>query len=212
MALFGNPQSSKIPPDLGDWAGCNRTARREPLSVMAGLTTVGPMSAALRGAVAGDETAFARIVAAYHADMIRVAYGICGEREAASDAVQAAWLIAWHKLRTVRQPDRLRSWLVAVAANEARHLVRRRRPAGVVEIAVTIPNEHDCDPSGDISRLDLVNALRRLTPEERELIALRYGAELASSEIAPLLHISASGVRTRLMRAMARLRKELDDD
>ena len=73
----------------------------------------------LQQAAAGDEAAFTRIVEAYHRDVVRVAYGICGEQDLALDAAQATWLIAWRKLRTVREPDRLRSWLVAVAANEA---------------------------------------------------------------------------------------------
>lgn len=94
------------------------------------------MAAVLDRAATGDETAFARIVAAYHADMARVAYGICGDRDVAQDAVQAAWVIAWRKLRTVREPDHLRSWLVAVAANEARHLVRRRRSVTVSDITI----------------------------------------------------------------------------
>lgn len=178
---------------------------------MNGLTAAGSMTAALQQAAAGDDAAFARIVAAYHADMVRVAYGICGEPDLALDAVQAAWLIAWRKLRTVREPDHLRSWLVAVAANEARHLVPRRRPGPVVEILLAVPDESALDPSDEIRRLDLVNALRRLKPEERSLIALRYGVELDSTEIAPLLGISASGVRARLARIMGRLRKELDD-
>ncbi len=169
------------------------------------------MTAALQQAVAGDEAAFARIVAAYHADMVRVAYGICGEQDVALDAVQAAWLIAWRKLRTVREPDHLRSWLVAVAANEARHIVRRRHPGPVVELMVAAPDKGAPDPADEIRRLDLVNALRRLKPEERSLIAMRYGAELDSSEIAPLLGISASGVRVRLFRIIGRLRKDLDD-
>jgi RNA polymerase sigma-70 factor (ECF subfamily) len=169
------------------------------------------MTTVLQRAAAGDEAAFTRIVAAYHADMIRVAYGICGEPDLACDAVQAAWLIAWRKLRTVREPDHLRSWLVAVAANEARHLVRRRRSGRVVEISVGMPDETAADPSNEIRRLDLVNALRRLNPEERRLIALRYGAELDSTEIGLLLGISASGVRARLARIMGRLRKELND-
>ncbi len=178
---------------------------------MTGLTTAGTMSTALQQAVAGDEAAFARIVATYHPDMVRVAYGICGEPDLAFDAVQAAWLIAWRKLRTVREPDHLRSWLVAVAANEARHVVRRRHPGSVVELELDPPGADPLDTPEEIRRVDLVNALRRLKPEERSLLALRYGAELDSNEIAPLLGISASGVRARLFRLMSRLREELDD-
>jgi RNA polymerase sigma-70 factor (ECF subfamily) len=178
---------------------------------MTGLTTAGSMAAALQQAVAGDEAAFARIVAAYHADMVRVAYGICGEPDLALDAVQAAWLIAWRKLPTVREPEHLRSWLVAVAANEARHLVRRRRPGPVVELMLEAPDADALDPADEIRRLDLVNSLRRLNPDERSLIAMRYGAQLDSTEIGPLLGISASGVRARLARILGRLRKELDD-
>jgi RNA polymerase sigma-70 factor (ECF subfamily) len=167
------------------------------------------MAATLTQAVAGDEQAFARIVNAYHADMVRVAYGVCGDREAARDAVQSAWVIAWRKMRTVRDPERLRSWLVAVAANEARHITRRRGPR-VVEIALDVPGTAT-ETDGEISHIDLVNALRHLKPDDRSLIALRYGAGLDSNEIAPLLNISASGVRVRLMRALDKLRKELRD-
>jgi RNA polymerase sigma-70 factor (ECF subfamily) len=178
---------------------------------MTSLSTAGARSAALQEAAAGDEAAFARIVAAYHADMVRVAYCICGDPDLALDAVQAAWIIAWRKLRTVREPDRLRSWLVAVAANEAREQVRRRHPGRVTEILVDPPDEKAPDPSEEIPRLDLVNALGRLKPEDRVLIALRYGAELDSAEIGPLLGVSASGARVRLFRLLGRLRKELDD-
>ena len=179
---------------------------------MTSITTARSMTVVLQEAAAGDEAAFARIVEAHHRDMVRVAYGICGEPDLALDAVQAAWLIAWRKLRTVREPDHLRSWLVAVAANEARHLVKRRRGGPVIELKVDPPDADTPDPADEIRRLDLVNALRRLKPEERSLIAMRYGAELDSTEIGGLLGISPSGVRARLMRTMRRLRKELDDD
>ncbi len=178
---------------------------------MTGLTAAGTMTVALQQAAAGDEAAFARIVAAYHPDMVRVAYGICGEPDMALDAVQAAWLIAWRKLRTLREPDHLRSWLVAIAANEARHVIRRRHPGSVVELMVEALDRDAPDPADEIRRVDLANAVRRLKPEERSLIAMRYGAELDSSEIGPLLGISASGVRARLARIIGRLRKELDD-
>ena len=52
--------------------------------------------------------------------MARVAYVVAGDAELAADAVQSAWEVAWRRLRTLRQPDRIRAWLVAIAANEAR--------------------------------------------------------------------------------------------
>jgi RNA polymerase sigma-70 factor (ECF subfamily) len=173
---------------------------------MTSLAVSDSTTATLQHAIEGDEAAFAHIVADHHADMVRVAYGICGD---ALDAVQAAWLVAMRKLRTVREPEHLRSWLVAVAANEARHLARHR--GEVVEIALDVPDRRDVDPQAEISRVDLVNALGRLKPDERSLIALRYGAELDSGEIAARLGISASGVRSRLFRIIGRLRKDLDD-
>lgn len=179
---------------------------------MAGATAAEAMTAAVEGAIAGDEVAFARIVAAYHPDLVRVAYGICGEPDLALDAVQSAWIIAWRKLGTIRDRDRLRPWLVAVAANEARHVVRRRRTSLVIELAMAQPDPGCADPADGIGRVDLVNALRRLSPEDRALLAMRYGAGLDSADIAPQLGVSPSGVRVRLMRLMGRLRRELDHD
>ncbi len=63
-----------------------------------------------------------------------------------------------------------------------------------------------------IDHVDLANALGLLKPEDRALVALRYAAGLDSSELAPALGISPSGVRTRLSRVLDRLRKELGDD
>ena len=53
---------------------------------------------------AGDETAFARIIQAHHDDMTRVCFVICGDLDVADEAVQAAWLIVWHKLGSLRDP------------------------------------------------------------------------------------------------------------
>jgi RNA polymerase sigma factor (sigma-70 family) len=163
-------------------------------------------------AIAGDEFAFARIVAAYHLDLVRVAFVILGDEGLAEDAAQAAWWIAWRKLRALRDPDRLKPWLVAVAANEARKLVRREHRHGVVELKVAADPSPGADPGGAIDHVDLANALRHLKPEDRALVALRYAADLDSSELAPILGISPSGVRTRLSRLLDRLRKELGDD
>ena len=162
-------------------------------------------------AAAGDEVAFARIVAAHRAEMVRVAYVVCGDWDVAQDAAQAALWIAWRKLPSVREPERLRPWLLAVVANEARAIVRKRRRHPVVELRIATDDPVEADPADEIGQVDLSNALHRLAPEDRALVALRYLADLDSTEIGALTGRSASGVRTRLSRVLDRLRKELDD-
>jgi RNA polymerase sigma factor (sigma-70 family) len=163
-------------------------------------------------AIAGDEFAFARIVGAYHLDLVRVAFVICGDEALAEDAAQSAWWIAWRKLSSLRDPDRLKPWLVAVAANEARKLMKREHRHGIVELKVAADPSPGAESGGAIDHVDLANALGRLKPEDRALVALRYAADLDSTELAPVLGISPSGVRTRLSRLLDRLRKELGDD
>lgn len=173
-----------------------------------GSTTV---ATTVAQAAAGDADALAQIVALHQDDMSRIAFVICGDVELAQDAVQSAWPLAWRKLGSVRDPDRLRSWLMSVAANEARQLMRRRRRHLIVEISrVETTGGHD-DPGFDARTLDLSVALRRLSPEERTLLALRFVAGFDATEIGRAMGMSPSGVRSRLSRLLSRLRAELND-
>ncbi len=155
--------------------------------------------------------AFARIVDAFHGDLLRVAYVVAGDEQLAEDAVQSAWSIAWRKLGSLRDPERLRPWLVSVAANEARQLVRSRCRRQVAEIRVRPLDDPEGDPSADADRLDLLDVVHRLKLEDRSLLALRYVGGLDANEIGALLGMSPSGVRGHLSRLLERLRKELRD-
>jgi RNA polymerase sigma-70 factor, ECF subfamily len=194
-----------MPPDrhLLDMAGIAQGAR-------IGDTTIAQ-------AAAGDAIAFARIVEAHHGDMTRVAYVVTGgDQDLAADAVQAAWVIAWRRLGSLRDPARLRPWLVSIAANEARQLCRRTRRRAVIEIDVAavedaVPATLGRDPADRAAILDLRRAVRRLSAEDRALLALRYVAGLDSPEIAALAGRAAPTIRWRLAGVLARLRKELAD-
>jgi RNA polymerase sigma factor (sigma-70 family) len=182
------------------------------MTSLASSTTAGSwVASAVRQAVAGDELAFARIVDTYHRDLVRVAYVVAGDEQVAEDAAQSAWSIAWRKLGSLRDPERLRPWLVSVAANEARQLVRSRHRRAVAEIRVGLPDDPEDDPVAEIDTLDLLAVLRGLKPEDRRLLALRYVAGLEPTEIAALVGMSPSGVRGHLSRLRDHLRKELRD-
>ena len=178
------------------------------------------LRAMVASAATGDEVAFARIVAAHHDDMARVAYVVCGDVEIAQDAVQAAWPKVWAKLGTVRDPTRLKPWLVSIAANEAKQLARARSRRRVREIPMddnvgrqtaTSWRSRD-DPGNRAAELDLAAVLMTLGESDRTLVALRYAAGLTSDEIGRVLGMTGGGVRARLSRLLDRLRKELRDD
>jgi RNA polymerase sigma-70 factor (ECF subfamily) len=175
-------------------------------------------------AEAGDEDAFRDIVRAHAADMRQVAFVVTGDVDLATEAVAAAWPIAWRKLGSLREPQALRSWLVAIAANEARHLAKRHRVRALREIAVDASVEGRIvggslhgravpvtDPLDRAAELDLANALARLDPQDRALLALRYVAGLNATELARATGLSPSGTRARLGRLVARMRTELSE-
>lgn len=168
-------------------------------------------------AATGDEVAFARIVAAHHDDMARVAFVVCHDVQMAHEAAHAAWPLAWRKLSTIRDPAKLRPWLLAIAANEARSLVRRRGRRAVREITVdplaeALPAPTGADPADRVAEVDLANALARLDLDDRAIVAMRYAAGLSSSEIGAAIGMTSGGVRARLARLIARLREDLRDD
>jgi RNA polymerase sigma-70 factor (ECF subfamily) len=170
----------------------------------------------VRAAAMGDEAAFTELVGRHHRDLLRVAYVICRDASLAEDSAQAAWAIAWRRLGDVKDPARVRSWLVAVAANEARRIMRSRPHIHEISVAdVELEGVPDLrsDPLADgIATADLRRVLATLDPTDRALIALRYVAELSSDEIGHALGMSPSGARGRLSRLLLRLRGDLLDE
>lgn len=184
------------------------------MTTIAGELDRGAAASLVERAAAGDEAAFARIVAAHHDAMARVAFIVTGDLDLADEAAAAAWALAWRRLRSLREPEKLRSWLVSIAANEARGLARARRRHHVVELDVAADLGDTAgggmDPSTRVQDLDLANALATLHPDDRALLALRYVAGFDSFELARATGRSASGTRARLARLLAKLRTELD--
>ena len=157
---------------------------------------------------AGDPTAAAELERTYRSAIVRFAFGYLGDAAEAEDAAQDVFIKA---LSANSTPEELRPWLYRIARNHCLNLLRHRQ----VRAEERLPSRAafmDSEP-GHLTRL--VNAeneeamrarVAALTPEHREVLELRYGEDLSREEIAQVLDLAPSVVKSRLYEAMKKLR------
>lgn len=164
----------------------------------------------------GDADAYGELVTRYRELAFRVAWVVApgGDVE---DAVQEAFVKAWFAMPSFREGAPFRPWLCRIVSNEARNRARsaRRRAALALREASAAPRV-DADPpdAAALAREDaetLVAAMNRLKPEDRLVVAYRWLFELSEAEMADALDVPAGTVKSRLSRAMARLRDAITE-
>jgi RNA polymerase sigma-70 factor, ECF subfamily len=165
----------------------------------------------------GDDDAYAELVTRYQALAARTAYVICGSEADAEDVAQEGFVKAYYALDRFRAGAPFRPWLLRIVANEA---INRRKAAGrrpTVDLSVA----HD-PPSADTAlspegaviaterRDEVLAALREMRDEDRLVIAYRYFFELSEAEMADALGVARGTVKSRLSRALGRLREVIE--
>ena len=151
----------------------------------------------------------------------RVAYLLLGSASDAEDAAQEGFVRAYLALARFRAGEPFRPWLLQVVGNEARNRRPGARPPGrhVRPGGAGRPRRrrHGAAPSPERVLLageahaEVREAIARLRDEERLVVACRYLMELSEAETAAALGIPPGTVKSRLHRALARLREDLSD-
>ena len=163
----------------------------------------------------GDDRAFGELVTRYQALAARVARFVAPGCDV-EDAVQEAFVKAWNAMPRFRPGAAFRPWICRIVANEARNRVRsaRRRDALILREAATgaAPTAPPTPEGESLAREDaasLVRAMNRLKPEDRLVIGYRWLLDLSEAEMADALDVPAGTVKSRLSRAMTKLRTEI---
>ena len=136
---------------------------------------------------------------------VRVAAAICNDGDAGRDAVQAAFVSAVRERRSFRGEGPLEGWVWRIVVNEARRLAREPRAEPIEATSERTPNGRSDDPFG-------VRALVAALPgRQREVLFLRYYADLEYRAIAEVLAIEPGTVAATLSTAHQTLRKRLEE-
>jgi RNA polymerase sigma-70 factor (ECF subfamily) len=142
------------------------------------------------------------------------AYRILRGRQDAEEVAQEALVRAWRSRRSCRTPDSPMPWCLQITRNEALRLLgqRKRGPTDPLPEDIELEDQHaHRDHERTVARIDVNRALRQLSLEEREVIALRYSQDYSHPQIAARLEIPEATARVRLHRAQKRLRSLLED-
>ena len=165
----------------------------------------------------GEEAAVAEIQQAYTPMLRGYLRQALRDADAAEDVLQQVWIQVW-KRGTSFDPARgsMSSWVMMIARTRAIDHLRRRVPEPH-DPAVTSslidalsPQDHGADELAE--RWRMAQLLARLPQEEARLLRMRFHEELSQSEIAQVTGVPLGTVKTRMVRALARLREMIEGD
>ena len=174
-----------------------------------------------------DPAAFDHFVSLYGDRIYGFGYRMCGEREDARDVAQETLFQAYRKLKNLKEPRALRSWLYRVASNAC--LMKRRKgkfepqqelsleelmPAGHDGPAAEIPDRSDLPEDGVLreeTRRVVRDAIRSLPDHYRVVLVMRDMEHLSTHEVSKALDLPESTVKMRLHRARLGVRKILEE-
>lgn len=164
----------------------------------------------------GDAEAFGALVGRHGASALHLARIITGSADDAEDAAQEGFAKAYVALATFRGDSPVKPWLMRVVANEAKNRVRSsvRRQRVVQRVAQLRPLGSTAPEDNVVATFEcevVLAAIGRLSAGDREVIGLRYLAELSEAETATAIRRPVGTVKSRTARALAKLRIELGD-
>ncbi len=138
----------------------------------------------------------------------RLAVAMLRDPDEAHDAVQEAAVKAWRALDRLREGAPARPWFFAIVANQCRSTMRRRwwsvlRLSGHESFAA--------DPEDSVARsVDIDRAMAALSPDDRAILHLHFYLDLPLDEVGRVLGISPGAAKSRVYRAVHRLRPDLE--
>ncbi|WP_051688180.1 RNA polymerase sigma factor [Desulfofalx alkaliphila] len=159
----------------------------------------------VKRAAKGDAHAFLKLSKQYQRGLYRVAFGMLGNEHDAADAVQETLLKAYRDVANLRNHQQFKSWLYRILTNRCIDILRQRQRTTPVE---NVWKNEAVENNWDL-KVDIANALAGLDEQHRTVVVLRFFQDMQLGDIAVVLNIPVGTVKSRLHRAMKKLKLSL---
>lgn len=203
--------------DQSGQSAVNRTARRRDFTIVNMTRTPDRIEDELLvfAAQDGDGRALEQLVTRWNRGLWRHARRLTGDADAASEAVQEAWLSIVKGLRKLHDPACFPAWALRIVTNKCadwtRRQVAQRKMAQALEDTPTfVERKSSADFEAESEQDRVAAAISKLPEEQRAILSLHYLEGLRVRQIAEVLGVPAGTVKSRLFYARNRLREALE--
>lgn len=162
-------------------------------------------AAAIEAAIRGERDAVSRLTEAFLPRVFGLCLRMCRQRELAEEATQEAFVRALRALPRLREPDRLKSWMLTIAANTMRELLRKRGKTVALDYEPPVIDAQR-DEAREAREKAVDWALADLEADERELFLLHTVEGVRLKALAEEHRISVGAMKSRVHRIRAKVR------
>jgi len=158
----------------------------------------------------GDRDAFAELIERYQKPLRYFISRLLDDAQIAEDIFQETWLTVIRQIHTLRDADAFRTWLYRVARNKVYQQLRTKNRFSPLDENTAIINENHDDVfcAEDAARIH--KCLKKLMPEHREVLMLRFLEQMSYEQISRVINCSLGTVKSRIYYAKLALRNEME--
>lgn len=171
----------------------------------------------IQAAIRGEEQAWEALMQEHQQPVFRLAYLFSGDPDEAEDITQEAFIRAFRSISKFDSARSFRPWILSIAANLARNRLRSgsrylRTLQRLIHFDAQDLSKFPRDTEQPWEAETLWQTVRRMSLDDQQVVYLRYFLELSEGEMAAVLGVPDGTVKSRLHRALKRLRNRLAQD
>ncbi len=149
----------------------------------------------IRNAQRKDADAFTELMQSQMQAMYKTAQAILKNDEDAADAISETILACWEKMEQLKKPEFFKTWMTRILINKCNDILRQKKRVSPVEEV-----EERAENASEYENIEWMELMENLDEKYRLVMILHYVNSLTATEIASVLHMPVSTVRTRLSR------------
>lgn len=165
------------------------------------------MAELVRIAKLGDDNAFQKLYSEHYKALYKLALSLVHNIDDTEDLIQESFVIAYRKLNSLRENQLFKAWITKILVNQAYKLLKYRAMCAPYSL-IDLDQLQVWNDNLETSEIELLHTIRNLRQKDQLIIKLRYFAGLSIKEIATQLNCSENTTKSRLYRAIEKLKKE----